>query len=87
MKNIKTNYGNRKVKINEKEIPWSEYYAFPANTTKIPVVGKELSSEELIDFRNLAHLSMSRKTLIKNTIKSLLKIDLKQFKRIIKMLL
>lgn len=80
-------YNSYVQEINKKGISWSEYYAFPRDISKIPVVGTELSNEELIDFRNLANRSMSLKSLFKYAIKSLLTFKIKQFIRIIKIFL
>lgn len=80
-------YNSYVQEINKKGISWSEYYAFPRDISKIPVVGTELSNEELIDFRNLANRSMSLKSLFKYAIKSLLTLNIKQFIRIIKIFL
>ncbi len=77
-------YNSYVQEINKKGISWSEYYAFPRDVSKIPVVGTELSNEDLIDFRNLANRSMSLISLFKYAIKSLLTFKIKRFIRIIK---
>ncbi|MCQ9205350.1 MAG: B12-binding domain-containing radical SAM protein [Omnitrophica bacterium] len=70
--------------INEKNLSWGEYYAFPDNPAKMIVVGSEVSNQELIIFRKLAYMAMRPMSLIKNLIKAAVTFNLKQVKRILK---
>ena len=72
--------------INKKNISWSEYYAFPEDETRIPVVGTDVPIKELINFRKLAKISLNRRLLLKNIIKSVLTLDTKQLVKISKVL-
>ncbi len=77
-------YNSHMQEINEKGISWSEYYAFPKDTSKIPVVGTKMTVEELLYFRQLALQCMSRKALLKLLIRTVLTFNFDQLKRIFK---
>ncbi len=77
-------YNSHMQEINEKGISWSEYYAFPKDTSKIPVVGTKMTVEELLYFRQLALKCMSRKALLKLLIRTVLTFNFDQLKRIFK---
>jgi len=70
--------------IEEKNISWSEYYAFPKDTAKIPVVGTTMTVEDLLYFRQLALQCMGRKALIKLLVRTVFTFNIGQLKRIIK---
>ena len=79
-------YNSHIQEINEKRISWSEYYAFPKDTAKIPVVGTTMTVEKLLYFRHLALICMSRKALLKLFVRTALTFNIGQLKKIIKIL-
>jgi radical SAM superfamily enzyme YgiQ (UPF0313 family) len=71
-----------KDEIEKKQVSWEDYYAFPKDISKIPVVGTELGIEDLIKYRDFAFLSISKKKLMADMLRSGLRLDLRRFRRV-----
>jgi radical SAM superfamily enzyme YgiQ (UPF0313 family) len=61
-------YMEFKSEIEAKHISWGDYYAFPKDTTKMPLVGTNLSAEELMRFRDIALFSFYKRSMAKDAL-------------------
>ncbi|MDJ0985999.1 MAG: radical SAM protein [Desulfobacterales bacterium] len=67
--------------IENAKISWKEYYAFPKKENKMPVVGTELSTVKLFQYKDAAYMYMSKKALLKNLIKGFIATDVYRIKK------
>jgi|GEM_PF-896489 len=48
-------YAQYQKEIESQNVPWEEYYAFPSNKIKMPIVGTGLTPEELLKLKEYAY--------------------------------